>query len=374
MKKLLIFHPALVPYRIDQFNSLSQLFDLEVVFIFENVPDNKFDQSKLLSQLLFKYSFLLKGFFLKDRVYRFGIFKTIKRFKPDIIIGYEYSFTTQYLILLKALGLIHQKLGSTIDDNIEICNHVQSRSRYFARQFSVKRLDFLIVMSNEVAEFYRHKFKLKENQLIVSPILQDSERLRKNNVELQEIANSYTREFDLKGKKVLLFVGRLIPDKALSKFINTFYPLFLEEDNLVLVLVGDGEDRCSLEIIRKEKHLEHKIFLPGRYEGQKLNAWYLCSSGFVLPSTYEPFGAVVNEALIFGLKVFCSKLAGSSYLVSTEKGILYDPFSEKEAIDKMKIFLSLIDYVNEIDMNKKPSLMINHTSDFIREWRKLPVD
>jgi len=30
--------------------------------------------------------------------------------------------------------------------------------------------------------------------------------------------------------------------------------------------------------------------------------------------------------------------------------------------------------VNEIDMNKKPSLMINHTSDFIREWRKLPVD
>ena len=374
MKKLLIFHPALVPYRIDQFNSLSQLFDLEVVFIFENVPDNKFDQSKLLSQLLFKYSFLLKGFFLKDRVYRFGIFKTIKRFKPDIIIGYEYSFTTQYLILLKALGLIHQKLGSTIDDNIEICNHVQSRSRYFARQFSVKRLDFLIVMSNEVAEFYRHKFKLKENQLIVSPILQDSERLRKNNVELQEIANSYTREFDLKGKKVLLFVGRLIPDKALSKFINTFYPLFLEEDNLVLVLVGDGEDRCSLEIIRKEKHLEHKIFLPGRYEGQKLNAWYLCSSGFVLPSTYEPFGAVVNEALIFGLKVFCSKLAGSSYLVSTEKGILYDPFSEKEAIDKMKIFLSLIDDVNEIDMNKKPSLMINHTSDFIREWRKLPVD
>ena len=82
----------------------------------------------------------------------------------------------------------------------------------------------------------------------------------------------------------------------------------------------------------------------------------------------------MNEALIFGLKVFCSKLAGSSYLVSTEKGILYDPFSEKEAIDKMKIFLSLIDDVNEIDMNKKPSLMINHTSDFISEWRKLPVD
>jgi len=51
-------------------------------------------------------------------------------------------------------------------------------------------------------------------------------------------------------------------------------------------------------------------------EAQQLHAWYLCSSGFVLPSIYEPFGAVVDEALIFGLKVLCSKYAGSSYLIN----------------------------------------------------------
>ena len=64
MKKLLIIHPALAPYRVDEFNALSKLFDLEVVFIFENVWNHRFDQDKLLSQLQFKVSFLLKGLVL----------------------------------------------------------------------------------------------------------------------------------------------------------------------------------------------------------------------------------------------------------------------------------------------------------------------
>src|ERR1035437_3211851 len=127
----------MVPYRVDQFNSLNQLFDLEVVFIFENVLDNQFDQGKLLSLLQFKTTFLLKGPFYKDRGVRYGILKTVKKFNPDIIISYEYSLITQYLIFLKRLGMIHQKIGITNDDSIEICNHVQSSMRYFARKIAV---------------------------------------------------------------------------------------------------------------------------------------------------------------------------------------------------------------------------------------------
>jgi len=314
-KKLLIFHPALAPYRVDQFNSLSQLYDLHIVFIFSNVSDNPFDQGKLLSLLQFKYSFLLKGPFYKKRGLRFGIYRTIKRFNPDFIISYEYSFITQYLILLKQLGIIHQKIGIMNDDSLEICNHVQSKIRYFARGISVKRLDFLIVQSEDVYKFYRDKFKLKDKQLIVSPILQDPARLRNNTNELETIAKRYLIKYSLKGKKVLLFVGRLVPEKALTQFLSFTYPILLDQDYLVLVLIGDGIERSNLEELIREKKLNQKVILPGRFEAEQLHAWYLCSSGLVLPSVYEPFGAVVNEALIFGLKVFCSKCAGSSYLI-----------------------------------------------------------
>ena len=370
-KKLLIFHPALAPYRIDQFNELSQLYELKVVFIFENLQNNEFDQQKLLSLLQFKYAFLLKGIFYKNRGIRFGILKTINQFKPDIICGYEYSITTQYLILLKRLGFIHQKIGATIDDSIEICTHVQSKIRYFARKISIKHLDFIIVMSNEVSTFYQNTFNLKEKQIIVSPVLQDPERLRKNIEEIQTIATGYSNKYHLKGKKVLLFVGRFMPEKGIPAFLSSICNILMMHDNLILMLIGEGIDRNNIESFVKREKLENKVFAPGRYEGSQLYAWYLCASGFVLPSIYEPFGAVVNEALIFGVKVFCSIYAGASYLVSNENGILFDPLSEKDVADKLENYLNMIDVTGIFELKNKPSLMKNNKNDFIIQWGKL---
>ena len=370
-KRLLIFHPALAPYLVDQFNSLSQLYDLEVVFVFDNVWNHKFDQSKLISQLQFKVSYLLKGPRIMGRVFRFGILKTIKRINPDVILGYEYSFITQYLILLKRFGFINQKVGSLIDDSIDICNHVQSKIRYIARKQTVNQLDYLVLLTDEVSKYYQDTFNIKSQQIIVSPMLQNPERLRNNQVELERIGQEYIRKFNLRGKKVLLFVGRFIPEKSLVEFINTTQDILFNQKDFVLVLVGDGEERSKIEILVKEKKLDEKVLLPGRYEGADLYAWYLCASGFVLPSLYEPFGAVVNEALIFGLNVLCSQYAGASYLIQPDKGLIFDPLNKNMAIEKLNDFLKMIDVVEKIDINSKPSLMPNYQSDFIKEWRKI---
>jgi glycosyltransferase involved in cell wall biosynthesis len=324
--------------------------------------------------LQFKYSFLLKGPQYKGRVFRFWMLKTIKRVNHDIILGYEYSFTTQYLILLKRLGLIHQKIGSTVDDSIDICNHVQSKIRFLARQYSVNRLDYMVVFSNEVSQYYQNTFNLKDSQIVVSPILQNTERLRSKPKELEITAKEYALKYNLKGKKVLLFIGRFIPEKALPRFVSTISSLLLNSDDTVLVLVGDGEERQEIEAIVKAKNLKKKVLLPGRFEGSELHAWYLSASGFVLPSTYEPFGAVVNEALIFGLKVLCSQYAGATSLIREDNGMVFDPLSEKEAIERLNIFLNLIDVVENIELSQKPTLMLNHQADFGKEWGKLIVE
>ena len=374
MKNILIIHPALAPYMIDQFNVISQLYNLEVVFLFRNPWYDKFDQSKLLPLLNFKYSFLLKGPHYKERVFRFNILNLIRKIKPDIIIGYEYSFTTQYLILLKSLGLIHQKIGSIIDDSLDICYHVQTNVRFLARRLSVKRLDYLIVQSSEVSKFYQNTFNLNENRIIVSPILQEPERLRNNRQELERIGNEYMMKYHLKGKKVLLFVGRLVPVKAVTKFIESIKIILEEQEDLVFVVIGDGEERKNIENLVKALKLETKVLMPGRYEGSELYAWYLCASGLTLPSTYEPFGTVVNESLIFGTKVFCSKHAGASILIQSDTGIIFEPLDVNETIDKIKIFLNLIDKVNEIDIDRKPCLMSDCQKKIETEWKKISQD
>ena len=370
--KVLMFHPALAPYRIDQFNAMGELFDLEVIFIFDNVRDHKFDQQRLRSQLQFKHSYLLNGpAGSKGRAIRYGMLKTIRRANPDIIFGYEFSFTTQYLLLLKGLGVINQKIGSTIDDSIDICHHVQTKLRYYARKYSVKRLDYLVVLSRQVAQFYQTSFNLNDDQLIVSPILQAPERLRADRSRLEAIASGYTKAYDLTGKKVLLFVGRFIAEKGLTGFIEHIYPILLAHPDLVLVLVGEGHQKDALKTIIKNHGLEGKVMMPGRFEGEELNAWYLCASGFVLPSIFEPFGAVVNEALIFGLNVFCSQYAGASYLVTPENGQLFDPLSEESTLKGLRKFIDLLPTVTAIDLQEKPSLMSSFKEELISEWGKL---
>lgn len=371
MKKLLIIHPALAPYMVDQFNALSRLYHLEVVFLFKNLWYDKFDQSKLLPLLKFKTSFLLRGPESKERVFRFNMLRTIRQIKPDIIIGYEYSYTTQYLLLLKSLGILHQEIGSIVDDNIEICHHVQSKIRYIARQLAVKRLDYLIVLSKDVSEFYQQRFGFNENQIVVSPILQDPNRLRSNKIELEKLASEYAQQHTLYGKKVLLYVGRFAHVKALPRFIHTVSELLHKHKDVVLVLVGDGDEKLQIRKMITELHLEDKIILPGRFEGDELYAWYLCASGLVLPSTYEPFGAVVNEAMIFGAKVLCSKYAGSTVLVGSDTGLTFDPLNEKDTLGKLELFLEDMEILTDVSLERRPSLMLSHEHNFRNEWNKI---
>ncbi len=373
-KKILIFHQWLAPYRVDQFNALSQLYDLEVTFLFDNLVYDKFNQNALLSQCNFKISYLLKGPQSKSRVFRHGIYKKIKKSQPDIILSYEYSFTTQYLIMLKSLRMINQKLGSLVDDSLDICYHTRSRIRFLARKIALKHLDYLVLLSSEVSQYYKDTFNLKEQQVVISPILQLPEKMRKDEIGLENIAKNYLQKYTLKGKKVLLFVGRIAPEKAIPQFLNNIYKILRDNDNLVFIIVGEGKELDILKSIIEDKKLGDKVIFVGKYEGQELHAWYLCGSGLVLPSISETFGAVVNEALIFGIKVLCSQLAGASSLITPDNGLIFDPLDKNDTEEKMNSFLVEMEPIDDICMAHSPSLMAHHPDDFVKEWMKLTYD
>ncbi len=370
-KKMLIFHPALAPYMIDLFNNLNELFDLHVVFLYDNLWTFKYNQTILLSKCTFNISFLLKGPRHKGRVFRFGMYRKIKSIRPDIILGVEYSFTTQYLILLKRLGLIEQKIGTTVDDSLHMCFNIQSRIRFQARKYSVKYIDFIVVFSKEVSKYYHDFHNLKEDVIIVAPILQCPIRLREKSKVIELISQRYIDKNNLLNKKVLLFVGRLIPEKALILFLNNIYSLLKDNMNLVFVIVGEGNEMELLKEIIDQKNLHDNVILTGRYDNEELYGWYLCASGFVLPSLFEPFGAVVDEALIFGLPVLCSKYAGASTLINHKNGLIFDPSNKSNTIENTKLFLTMLKSVHFVELRNRPSLISEDAPDFINEWSKL---
>lgn len=368
---MMIFHPALAPYRIDQFNSLNELFDLEVVFLMEGLSNFNMDQQKMRDACHFKISFLLHGLLYKRRILRFGMLREIRRADPDIVMGFEYSITTQYLILLKKTGLIKQKIGSFIDDSPDICMNVQTNVRQWVRDRSVKQLDFMVVMSKEVAHFYQHHFRLNDKSVVVSPILQLPERLRRETVIIELFANRYIQEHRLRGKKTVLFVGRFVPEKALPQFLEIIAPILASSDDLRFVLVGDGGEQQCLEAIVKEKQLEESVIFPGKYQAEELYGWYACASGFVLPSVSETFGAVVNEALIFGLKVFCTQYAGAASLITSGNGILFNPLDSRDTFGKFQQFINNLKPVGDISLAGTPPLIEDQRQFFLQEWGKV---
>jgi glycosyltransferase involved in cell wall biosynthesis len=114
--------------------------------------------------------------------------------------------------------------------------------------------------------------------------------------------------------------------------------------------------------------------LPGRYEGDELLAWYLCASGFILPSFYEPFGAVLNEALIFGLRTCCSKYAGSSYLTTVGEDQLFDPKDMENSRVALEAFTSSLQKKYQVEESLAPVRMKTSYAEIYQGWKQKLYD
>ena len=103
----------------------------------------------------------------------------------------------------------------------------------------------------------------------------------------------------------------------------------------ILILEGDGPQKEEITERINRLGLKNRVLLPGRFQGNELNAWYNVANLFILPSYHEPFGAVVNESLIFGTPVLCSSFAGATYFIrEKDNGLTFDPTNQYDFIEK----------------------------------------
>ncbi len=122
---------------------------------------------------------------------------------------------------------------------------------------------------------------------------------------------------------VLLYVGRLAPEKNLDALVRTSVAMRAQRPGLKLVLVGDGPSRAALQL-----RLPQAVF-AGLRHGADLAAHYASADLFLFPSLTETFGNVVPEAMASGLPVLAYDCAAAAQLVRTgETGWLAAPGDE----------------------------------------------
>ncbi len=159
-----------------------------------------------------------------------------------------------------------------------------------------------------------------------------------------------------------LFVGQLIPRKGIDILIRLIEYLDTKHtDNFHFTIIGDG-------ILREKLVLNIKNKSAVKYEGliqnkEVLNSFYLNADVFFLPSYFDGWGAVVNEALAYSCSLLLSKYVYSSQalLLDSKNGFLFDPYD----------FVSLCNKVDEYFADR--NLLKDHcnfSSELYKEWNE----
>ena len=340
--KILCFHPALAPYRVDFFNLLCELAELKMVFLQENLQTQKFDQNALLAKLKVPYEYLTSGVCIRGRCVRTGILRIVRRERPDIILAYEASPVTVELITLKKIGFIKSKIWTSMDDSPE---QVRSRRglRRIMRDWVLRNVENVIVPSQAAADAYRslpiNDYRQTTNNYSVVPIIHDTATMRKNVDKVYASGRAWREQNCPRAwKRVFVFVGRFAEVKNLPWLIERMRD---QPDTTGLVLVGDGVLAAELKAKVTALKFEGRVMFAGRKEGDELYSIMAMADALLLCSHSETFGAVVAEALQWGTPCIVASHLGASVMIEDGKnGAVFtynDAKSFKDAIGRLPV-------------------------------------
>lgn len=133
---------------------------------------------------------------------------------------------------------------------------------------------------------------------------------------------SLKSKLKIKEKNIILSVGRMIHLKGYDVLLNAFAEV--EDDAWGIYIIG-GKATDEFQNIVAAHGLKNVHFMDFILP-QELQNYYRAADLFVLPTRYDPWGLVINEAMAKGLPVITTYAcgAGTEMVVQHENGYLYD--------------------------------------------------
>jgi glycosyltransferase involved in cell wall biosynthesis len=361
----LIIRPALAPYRVDFFNAvLAGNPHGHLVFL---VPGEDHPQIRTAceAQLAAPPSYMP----FPRRLGRHGAFlglpSLLRKFKPHVLITPEFSLLSVFAALRARLAR-DVKLIVWTDDSADNLDRDFSWGRRLRRRLVLGAASALVCCNEKTRLAYRQR--VPALPVFCSPILQNPATVAAALADARPLADEYLARFRLRGRKVLLFVGRLDPVKNLPRLIRAFTALpETTRRESVLVIVGDGALSESLQALTRSLQADASILFAGYQQGRSLWAWCHVGQLLVLPSLNERFGAVVNEALLAGMPVLCSTRAGAAELITPGvNGDWIDPENESALSAKLEQALAGLPPVTAIA--SRPNLMTHRFEDSVQSF------
>jgi len=162
--------------------------------------------------------------------------------------------------------------------------------------------------------------------------------------EVEEKAKLLREKLDVNDDIIVGYVGRLIPAKGLIYLISAIKKIQDEHPHVVLVIVGDGPQRRTLETMAKD------LKIKSIFTGWQVNAlpFYALMDIFVLPSFFEGLPNVVLEAMAMEKPIVATRVGGVPDLIMNKKNGFLVPTR-----DYKSIAIALKELITNDDLRKR---------------------
>lgn len=131
-------------------------------------------------------------------------------------------------------------------------------------------------------------------------------------------------------ERYFLVSSRFVQKKNLATLLRAYAAYLKNAGNepWKLVMLGDGPLKEQILNQREELGLSDMVILPGFAQYPDLPVYYGLAGAFVLASTSEQWGLVVNEAMASGLPVIVSTKCGcaADLVINGRNGFTFDPY------------------------------------------------
>lgn len=181
--------------------------------------------------------------------------------------------------------------------------------RLFQRVFGkllAPRATGVLTVSHLAAEFYG-SLNVGEREIYPFGYFRSSVRSRMN---LRDSAEHNRTE--------VVFVGQIIHRKGIDLLLEAIHPLLELYPTLSLIVIGRGEMEVSIRERAAALGVLDRVVFEGVIPSTSIPARLAAADLLVLPSRFDGWGMVVNEALSVGTPVIVSDRCGAADLVQNE--------------------------------------------------------
>ncbi|MGG7058145.1 glycosyltransferase family 4 protein [Clostridium tertium] len=286
-----------------------------------------------------------------ENIKAFDKYGTLNKGLKEIVKNNDIIFIGGYdkptYIILSLLCRFYKKPYVIIFDGIS-CDRLTTKEnilKKLIKNLVIKHSSAIWGNGTVSRRYFNEVFNYPVEKIYNQYLTIDGERIKSIGEDKDYIRKKLRVKYGIaEDEKVLQYSGRIVDVKNLKVVVEAISKI--KDSKITLFITGGGIQEEELKILAKE--LSVKLIITGFINNQdELFTNYYVSDVFILPSRYEPWGLVVNEAMFAGLPILVSHLCGCSLdFIKSNNGYVINPFSIEDIEYKIKMIVSECDLIS----------------------------